>query len=74
MPGAAIGALLGLGFSSMLGAAGIGTIFGISVGTLWLVGASIGSLFDAPSIDLGGSTPNYAFGQLSNTKSQLLPL
>lgn len=74
MPGAAIGALLGLGFSGMLGAAGIGTIFGMSVGTLWLVGASIGSLFDAPSLDLGNTTPNYSFGQLSNTKSQLLPV
>ncbi len=70
MPGAAIGALLGFAFSS--------TIIGWGLAATWLgaviIGASIGSLFDAPSIDLSGSTPNYAFGQLSNTKSQLLPI
>jgi len=74
MPGAAIGALLGFAFSGALAGAGIFSIFGMGIGTLWLVGASIGSLFDAPSLDIGGSTPNYAFGQLSNTKSQLLPV
>ncbi len=70
MPGAAIGALLGAAFSS--------TIIGWGLATTWLgavmIGASIGSLFDAQEIDLGSSTPNYAFGQLSNTKSQLLPV
>lgn len=74
MAGAVIGALLGFAFSGALAGAGIFSIFGMSIGTLWLVGASIGSLFDAPSLDIGGSTPNYAFGQLSNTKSQLLPI
>ena len=70
MPGAAIGALLGAVFSS--------TITGWGLATTWpgavMIGASIGSLFDAQEIDLGSSTPNYAFGQLSNTKSQLLPV
>ena len=70
MPGAAIGALLGAVFSS--------TIIGWGLAATWLgavmIGASIGSLFDAQEIDLGSSTPNYAFGQLSNTKSQLLPV
>ena len=70
MPGAAIGALLGAAFSS--------TIIGWGLATTWIgammIGASIGSLFDAQEIDLGSSTPNYAFGQLSNTKSQLLPV
>lgn len=70
MPGAAIGALLGAAFSS--------TIIGWGLAATWLgavmIGASIGSLFDAQEIDLGSSTPNYAFGQLSNTKSQLLPV
>ncbi len=71
MPGAAIGALLGFAFSS--------TIIGWGLAATWmgavLLGASIGSLFDAPDIDLGrGSTPNYAFGPISNTKSQLLPV
>ena len=74
MPGAAIGALLGFVFSGTAVGAGLAGLLGISVGTLWLVGASIGSLFDAPSLDIGGSTPNYAFGQLANTKSQLLPV
>lgn len=70
MPGAAIGALIGAAFSS--------TIIGWGLAATWLgammIGASIGSLFDAPSLDIGGSTPNYSFGQLSNTKSQLLPV
>ena len=70
MPGAAIGALLGAVFS--------GSIIGWGLATTWIgammIGASIGSLFDAQEIDLGSSTPNYAFGQLSNTKSQLLPV
>jgi hypothetical protein len=74
MAGAAIGALLGFGMSGALAAAGITTIFGMSVGTLWLLGASLGSLFDAPDLDLGSTTPNYSFGPLSNTKSQLLPI
>lgn len=70
MPGAAIGALLGAVFSS--------TIIGWGLAATWLgavmIGASIGSLFDAQEIDLGSSTPNYSFGQLANTKSQLLPI
>jgi len=70
MPGAAIGALLGAVFS--------GSIIGWGLATTWIgavmIGASIGSLFDAQEIDLGSSTPNYAFGQLANTKSQLLPV
>lgn len=74
MPGAAIGALLGFVFSGTAVGAGLAGLLGVSVGTLWLVGASIGSLFDAPSLDIGGSTPNYSFGQLANTKSQLLPV
>lgn len=70
MPGAAIGALLGFAFS--------GSIIGAGLAATWLgavmLGASIGSLFDAQEIDFGSSTPNYSFGQLSNTKSQLLPV
>ena len=69
MPGAAIGALLGFVFSGTAVGAGLAGLLGISVGTLWLVGASIGSLFDAPSLDIGGSTPNYAFGQLSTRRA-----
>ncbi len=74
MPGAAIGALLGFALSGTGLGVGLAGFLGISAGTLWMVGASLGSLFDGPDIDLGGSTPNYSFGQLSNTKSQLLPI
>jgi len=71
MPGAAIGALLGLAFSGSLVAAGITAGW---LGSM-LLGASIGSLFDQPDVpDLSGSTPNYAFGPVTNTKSQLLPV
>jgi len=69
MPGAAIGALLGFALSGTGLGVGLAGFLGISAGTLWMVGASLGSLFDGPDIDLGGSTPNYSFGQLSNTKS-----
>ncbi|HCL78937.1 MAG TPA: hypothetical protein DIC53_03095, partial [Synergistaceae bacterium] len=74
MPGAAIGALLGFVLSGTGLGIGIAGFLGISVGTLWMVGASLGSLFDGPDTDLGDSTPNYTFGQLSNTKSQMLPI
>jgi len=74
MPGAAIGALLGFALSATGLGIGIAGFLGISAGALWMVGASLGSLFDGPDIDLGGSTPNYSFGQLTNTKSQLLPI
>jgi len=74
MPGAAIGALLGFALSGTGLGIGLAGFLGVSAGTLWMVGASLGSLFDGPDIDLGGSTPNYTFGQLSNTKSQMLPI
>jgi len=74
MPGAAVGALLGFVLSGTGLGVGLAGFLGVSAGTLWMIGASIGSLFDAPSLDIGGSTPNYAFGALANTKSQLLPI
>ena len=70
MPGAAIGALVGWAFSGSIIAAGLAT----SVLGAVLIGASIGSLFDAPDLDIGNTTPNYSFGPISNTKSQLLPI
>lgn len=74
MPHAALGALLGMTFATALAGAGYTSLFGLALGSLWMVGASIGSLFDAPSLDMGGATPNYNFGPLSNTKTQLLPV
>ena len=67
MPGAAIGALVGWAFSGSIIAAGLAT----SVLGAVLIGASIGSLFDAPDLDIERTTPNYSFGPISNTKSQL---
>lgn len=69
--GALAGALLGLGASAIL-PAGM-TILGFSTGMLWLVGASIGSLFDAPKLNLG-SSPSNSFGPLQNTETQLTPV
>ena len=70
MPGALIGAALGWAFSSTIIGWGLAaTVFGAV-----MIGASLGSLFDAPSLDMGGTTPNYNFGPLSNTKTQLLPV
>ncbi len=47
---------------------------GFSGTTLWMLGASIGSLFDQPSLDFGSSSPNYSFSEVHNSKSQLLPI
>ncbi len=69
--GALAGALLGLGASAILPAGTM--IFGFSTGMLWMVGASIGSLFDAPKLDMGGS-PNNSFGPLQNSETQLTPV
>lgn len=76
MPGAAVGAFLGWAFT---GFAAMGTtisFLGMSMTAFGVVmmGASLGSLFDAPSLDMGGATPNYNFGPLSNSKTQLLPV
>ncbi len=70
MPGAIVGALAGWAFSGSIIAAGLAT----SILGAVLIGASIGSLFDAPDLDIGNTTPNYSFGPISNTKSQLLPI
>lgn len=70
MPGAIIGALAGWAFSGSIIAAGLAT----SILGAVMIGASIGSLFDTPDLDLGSTTPNYSFGPISNTKSQLLPI
>ena len=70
MPGAIVGGLLGWAFSGSIIAAGLAT----SILGAVMIGASIGSLFDAPDLDIGSTTPNYSFGPISNTKSQLLPI
>ncbi len=70
MAGAVIGGLLGAAFGSTL--AGWGLVSSAGLG--WLFGASIGSLFDQPSLDFGGSSPNYSFSEVHNSKSQLLPI
>ena len=67
---AAIGALVGWAFSGSLIAAGIVTT---AFGAIAL-GASLGSLFAShDSMDLS-SSPNYSFGPISNTMSQLVPI
>ena len=67
---AAIGALVGWAFSGSLIAAGIVTT---AFGAIAL-GASLGSLFAShDSADLS-SSPNYSFGPISNTMSQLVPI
>jgi len=66
------GALLGWAFSGSLVAAHLVT-------TVWgavMLGASLGSLFVNVTNDFGdySSSPNYSFGAVSNTMSQLLPI
>jgi hypothetical protein len=70
--GAVVGALFGMGVGGALAAAGIYTIMSISVGSLWLVGMAIGSLYDMPS--LSTPTPTYSLEPISNPMSQLIPV
>lgn len=67
--GALVGALLGLGASAM----GI-TAFGYTLGTMWILGASLGSLFDAASFQIDTATPNYSLDPVSNTLSGSVPV
>lgn len=66
----AIGALAGWAFSStLIGMGLVTTAFGAIA-----LGASLGSLFVShDSMDLS-SSPNYSFGPISNTMSQLVPI
>ena len=67
--GALVGALLGLGAS----AAGI-TAFGYTLGTMWILGASLGALFDAASFQIDIATPNYSLDPVNNTLSGSVPV
>lgn len=69
---AAIGALAGWAFSGSLIAAHV-------VASVWgaiALGASIGSLFASHDFDSSdfANSPNYSFGPISNTMSQLVPI
>ena len=66
----AIGALAGWAFSgALIGMGLVTTAFGAIA-----LGASLGSLFAShDSMDLS-SSPNYSFGPISNTMSQLVPI
>lgn len=72
MAGAVIGGLLGMAFGATMAAGA--TFLGFAAGTMWILGAAVGSLFDQPSIDFGNSSPNYSFSEIYNTKTQLLPI
>lgn len=67
--GAALGGLLGMA----AGAAGF-VVAGFTAGTMWMVGAAVGSLFDKPDTDFNLNSPTYSFGPIQNTKSQKLPV
>lgn len=72
-----VGALIGAAFGAAAGGA-IAGVFGLTLS--WtagmMLGASIGSLFDKQNMDFGAgtNTPNYSFGPISNSKTQLLPV
>jgi len=68
MAGAVIGAAAGM----LAGAAGF-TVLGLTAGSMWLVGAAVGSLFDNRSqMGFNQNSPTYSLGPLQNTKSQLI--
>ena len=67
--GALVGALLGWG----AGAAGI-TLLGYTATTMWILGASLGALFDASSFQISTVTPNYSLDPVSNTLSGSVPV
>lgn len=66
----AIGALAGWAFSSaLIGLGLVTTAFGAIA-----LGASLGSLFVSRDVGDYSSSPNYSFGPISNTMSQLVPI
>lgn len=66
----AIGALVGWAFSgALIGLGLVTTAFGAIA-----LGASLGSLFVSRDIGDYSSSPNYSFGPISNTMSQLVPI
>jgi predicted phage tail protein len=68
--GAAVGAVAGM----LAGSAGL-TVLGLTAGSMWLVGAAVGSLFDNRSpMGFNQNSPTYSLGPLQNTKSQLIPI
>lgn len=68
MAGAAIGALIGA-----ISTGGGAYLFGATLWASVLTGASLGLMFETDDIDISG-TPTYSFGDISNTKTQLLPI
>lgn len=74
-----VGALIGAAFGALGGGIYAGQIiWGMTMSWVggMMIGASIGSLFDKTDLDfgVGTNTPNYAFGPVTNTKTQLLPV
>jgi|GEM_PF-4073897 len=65
--GMALGALLGMA----AGAAGL-TLLGFTVGTMWILGASLGSLFDMASMSTPSTT--YTLDPISNPMAELIPV
>lgn len=68
--GALVGALVGMGAAGAVYAGGTG-IFIAGMGSWWLAGASIGSLFDAPKLD---TSQKSTFNQIDNSDVPYLPV
>lgn len=64
-----IGGLLG----ALAGSAGL-VIAGYTVGTMWILGASLGALFSQASFQVSTVTPNYSLDPVSNTLSGSVPV
>lgn len=78
MVSAVVGALIGTMVTGTTAGVASAWIFG---STLWasviagaLIGASFGGLLDAVNFDTTSSSPTYAFGPVSNSKTQKLPI
>ena len=69
---ALVGALLGAAFGTTMAAGA--TFLGYTAGTMWILGASLGSLFAAASFQVATVTPNYSLDPVSNTLSGSVPV
>lgn len=69
---ALVGALLGAAFGTTMAASA--TFLGFTASTMWVLGASLGSLFAAASFQVATVTPNYSLDPASNTLSGSVPV
>jgi len=69
----AVGALVGAVFGMAAGAMGL-TIYGISAGLMWAVGAALGGLMEALVPSISAPSMTYTIDPIRNPMAQLIPI